>query len=100
MTSTPTSPPGALVIHGLTSTPASMQGLADAFAAAGFDVELPLLPGHGTVIDDLLPVRWSDWVAAVEAAHQRLTARVGERMVIAGLSLGGALTLRMGADHP
>lgn len=90
---------GALVIHGLTSNPDSMRGTAKALGAAGFHVELPLLPGHGTVMEDLLPIRWSDWVATVEAAYTVLAARV-DKVVVVGLSLGGALTLRVGANHP
>lgn len=90
---------GALVIHGFTSVPASMRGVADGFAAAGFHVELPLLPGHGTQLDDLVPMRWADWLAEVEAAYARLAART-DKIVVAGLSLGGALTLRIGANHP
>ena len=79
--------------------PGSMRGLADAFAAAGFHVEMPLLPGHGTAIEDMLPTRWADWAAAAEAAYQRLAERA-DRVVVAGLSMGGALTLRLGLDHP
>ncbi|MBI4883367.1 MAG: alpha/beta fold hydrolase [Actinobacteria bacterium] len=90
---------GALVIHGLTSNPASMRGVAEALAAAGFHIELPLLPGHGTVIEDLLNIRWADWVAELERVFQILAARV-DKVVVVGLSLGGALTLRMGANHP
>lgn len=90
---------GALVIHGLTSNPDSMRGVARALAAADFHVELPLLPGHGTVMDDLVPVRWSDFVDCVEVAYDTLAARV-DKMVVVGLSLGGALTLRVGANHP
>ena len=90
---------GALVIHGLTSNPDSMRGVAKALAAAGFHVELPLLPGHGTVMEDLIPIRWSDFVGATEAAYRTLTARV-DKVVVVGLSLGGALTLRIGASHP
>jgi carboxylesterase len=92
-------PHGALVIHGFTSIPVSMRGVADALAAAGFHVELPLLPGHGTVVEDLVPLRWADWLGEVEAAYQRLAAPV-DKVVVVGLSLGGALTLRLGADHP
>lgn len=92
-------PHGALVLHGFTGNPGSMRGLAEAFAAAGFHVEMPLLPGHGTSVDDMLPTRWADWAGEAEAAYQRLCSRV-ERVVVAGLSMGGSLTLRVGADHP
>lgn len=94
-----TGPHGALVLHGFTGNPGSMRGLADAFAAGGFHVEMPLLPGHGTAVDDMLATRWADWLAAAEAAYQRLAAR-SHPVVVVGLSMGGSLTLRLGADHP
>ena len=43
--SSPGGPHGALVLHGFTGCPQSMRGLAEAFAAAGFAVELPRLRG-------------------------------------------------------
>ncbi len=89
---------GAVVLHGYTGTPASMRGVADALAAAGFHIEMPRLPGHGTVVDDLLPARWADWVGEAEAAYQRVAQRA-THIVVVGLSMGGALTLRIGADH-
>jgi carboxylesterase len=92
-------PHGALVLHGFTGNPDSMRGLAEAFAAAGFHVEMPLLPGHGTVVADMIPTRWADWLGAAESAYQRLAGRC-EQVVVAGLSMGGVLTLRLGADHP
>ena len=92
-------PYGALVIHGYTGNPSSMRELAEAFAAAGFHVEMPRLPGHGTHVDDMVPTRWPDYVAEAERAYQALAARA-DQVVVAGLSMGGALTLRIGADHP
>ena len=94
-----TSSHGALVVHGFTGNPGSMRGVAEALAAAGYHVEMPLLPGHGTTVDDMLPTRWSDWAGAAEAAYQALAART-DKVVVVGLSMGGALTLRLGADHP
>ena len=90
---------GAVVLHGFTGNPASMRGVATALADAGFHIELPLLPGHGTSLDDMLPTRWADWIGEAEAAYQRLAQRA-THIVVVGLSMGGALTLRLGADHP
>jgi carboxylesterase len=90
---------GALVLHGFTGNPDSMRIVAEGLAAAGYHVEMPLLPGHGTVVEDLVPMRWADWVDAAEAAWRTLAARV-DKVVVVGLSMGGALTLRLGADHP
>lgn len=90
---------GALLLHGFTGNPDSMRGIADALVAAGFNVELPLLPGHGTVVADMVDTRFEDWLGEAEAAYQRLTARC-DKVVIVGLSMGGALTAWLGADHP
>jgi len=90
---------GALVLHGLTGNPASVRGLAGAFAQAGYHVELPRLPGHGTTVDDMLTTSWADWSAETEAAYQRLATRT-RTLVVAGLSMGGALTLWIAGQHP
>ncbi len=92
-------PHGALVLHGFTGNPGSMRGLAEAFAAAGFAVELPRLAGHGTTVEDMLTTGWDDWTADVEDAYQRLAARV-DKIVVAGLSMGGALTAWTILEHP
>ncbi|MCU1499584.1 MAG: esterase [Acidimicrobiales bacterium] len=90
---------GALVLHGFTGNPASMREIAEALAAAGFSVELPLLPGHGTTVEDMIPTGFADWLATAEAAYQSLVDRC-ERVVVVGLSMGGALTAWLGSEHP
>ena len=90
---------GVLVLHGFTGNPGSMRGLADACAAAGFHVEMPQLAGHGTAIEDMVPTRWADWSSDAEAAYQTLAARAS-KIVVMGLSMGGSLTLWVGAQHP
>lgn len=97
--SAPGGPHGALVLHGFTGCPQSMRGLAQAFASGGFAVELPRLPGHGTAIEDMLETSWDDWSAAAEAAYADLAARV-DKIVVAGLSMGGTLTLWLAEHHP
>jgi len=97
--SAPGGPHGALVLHGFTGCPQSMRGLAEAFAGAGFAVELPRLPGHGTTIDDMLETGWTDWPGAAEAAYQDLAGRC-DKVVVGGLSMGGTLTLWLAERHP
>lgn len=92
-------PHGVLVLHGFTGNPHSMRGLAEAFASAGFAVELPLLPGHGTSVDDMLSTTFADWSAAAEAALEALSGRA-DRVVVAGLSMGGTLTAWLSGRHP
>ena len=93
-------PHGALVLHGFTGNPGSMKGVAHALAAAGFAVELPLLPGHGTAVEDMIPTGWNDWLGAAEEALGKLQAKVPGKVVVVGLSMGGALTCWLGSDHP
>ena len=92
-------PHGALVLHGFTGTPQSMRGLAAAFAGAGFAVELPLLPGHGTSVDDLATTTFADWSDAAERAYADLAGRC-ERVVVAGLSMGATLATWLATRHP
>ena len=92
-------PAGVLVIHGFTGNPASMRGLAEALAAAGFTVDLPRLPGHGTKVEDMIPTRFDDWLGAAEEHYAALAARF-DQVVVAGLSMGGALTAWLGSEHP
>jgi carboxylesterase len=90
---------GALVLHGFTGNPQSMRGLALALADAGLSVELPLLPGHGTDIADMVPTRWEDWSDAAEAAYEELAARC-EAVAVVGLSMGGTLGVWLAQRHP
>jgi carboxylesterase len=90
---------GLLVLHGFTGSPHSMRPLAQAFAEGGYSVEMPLLPGHGTSAEDLIPMRFDDFAGAVEAAYEELASR-SEKTVVAGLSMGGTLTCWLAARHP
>ncbi len=90
---------GALVLHGFTGNCNSMLGIAEALAAADFTVELPLLPGHGTHIDDMMATTFADWSAHAEATYQSLAARC-DKVFVVGLSMGGTLTAWITGNHP
>jgi carboxylesterase len=90
--------PGVLVLHGFTGVPLSMRPLADAFDRAGYSVEMPLLPGHGTSVEDLASRRYAEWLASAESAWGRLAAG-GGTVVVCGMSMGGTLTLDLALRH-
>lgn len=92
-------PAGALVLHGFTGVPGAVRPLARAFAEAGYAVSSPLLPGHGTSVEDMVPTTFDDWSRAAEDAYLDLAGRC-ERVVVAGLSMGGTLSLWLGSKHP
>lgn len=89
---------GAVVVHGFTGSPKSMRPWAEHLAQAGLTVRLPRLPGHGSHWRDLAVTRWEDWYAAVDAAFTEVSGRCGHVFVM-GLSMGGALCLRLAENH-
>jgi len=90
---------GVLLCHGFTSMPGSLAAWADHLVAAGRTVRLPLLPGHGTRWQELNRTGFDDWLTAVTVSLAELTRRC-ERVVVAGLSMGGTLALRLAELYP
>lgn len=91
-------PPACLLLHGFTGTPFEIRPVGEALARAGFAVRAPLLPGHGTTVDDLMDRRRREWCEATEDAAADL-AKDGT-IVLVGLSLGALLALRIAAVRP
>jgi carboxylesterase len=91
-------PDGVLLLHGLTGTPHALRRLGYCLADAGLSVELPLLPGHGTNVEDLAQTGFEDWAAAAEEAYDSLVARC-DRVVVGGLSMGGTLACQLAERH-
>ncbi len=89
---------GVLLVHGYTSSPQSMRGWAEHFAAAGYSVRLPRLPGHGTRWQDMNTTRWQDWYAEVEKAFEELRARC-DLVFVAGMSMGGLLSTKLALEQ-
>jgi esterase/lipase len=90
---------GVLLVHGFTASPMSMRPWGEHLAAAGFAVRCPLLPGHGTRWQDCNLVTEDDWTTAVGEAFDALAEDV-DRVVVAGLSMGGTLAIRLAELRP
>ncbi|MEV5545085.1 alpha/beta fold hydrolase [Streptomyces sp. NPDC052309] len=89
---------GVLLCHGFTGSPQSLRPWAEHLAERGLTVSLPLLPGHGTRWEDLQVTAWQDWYAEVDRELRALRGRC-RQVFVAGLSMGGALALRLAARH-
>lgn len=76
-----------------------MRGVAEAMIAAGYDLELPRLPGHGTTIDDMVTTGWADWFGETQRVVDDIVDRV-DRIVLVGQSAGGTLALAAAFDRP
>jgi carboxylesterase len=90
---------GVLLIHGFTGSPAEMRPLGQYLNDRELTVSAPLLPGHGTKVEDLNEISWPDWTTAVEKALVDLRERCAH-VFVAGLSMGALLTLYLAARHP
>lgn len=92
-------PVGMLLIHGFTGSPPEMRLVGEYLHQRGLTVYAPLLPGHGTTVEDMNRCRWTDWTGHVEKALADLRARC-ETVFVGGLSMGSVLTLYLAAHHP
>jgi len=92
-------PSGVLVLHGFTGNPSSMRSIAQRAAEAGYSVELPRLPGHGTRVEDMIKTTWADWSTTAVEVFDELAARC-ERVAVVGLSMGGGLAAHVAEVRP
>lgn len=87
-----------LLCHGFTGSPHALRPWAEHLADAGLTVRLPRLPGHGTTWQEMNVTGWADWYAAVDREFRALR-RTHRAVVVGGLSMGGALALRLAEEH-
>lgn len=95
---------GVLLSHGFTGSPASIRPWGEALAEHGYAVEVPRLPGHGlagtTGRDgwrEMNATGWNDWYGELRM-HLDGLLETCDAVVLGGLSMGGALVLRLAAD--
>lgn len=94
----PGGPQGILLIHGFTGAPTEMRLLGDYLHARGMTVSAPLLPGHGTSVEDMTRSTWQQWTQCVEDALTELRSRCNT-LFVGGLSMGSLLTLYLAIQH-
>lgn len=94
-------PLAVVLLHGFTNAPEQWAQFAERLHGRGHSVVVPRLPGHGHADRDAAPIAR----VSAEAYLQRTSRAVdvalgcGERVVVAGLSLGGTLAVRIGQDR-
>lgn len=87
-----------LCIHGLTGTPWEVRPLGEELARRGFRSRGPVLPGHDGTPAELAQRSYHDWVECSRREFRNLR-RDHERVYVAGLSLGGLLTLLLASEE-
>jgi len=83
---------GVLLTHGFTGTPKELRWMGEYLHRQGYTVLGIRLAGHATRPEDLIHSRWQEWLLSVEDGY-RLLASCTERVFLAGLSMGGVLSL-------
>jgi esterase/lipase len=87
---------GLVLMHGKTGMPTQLGELAAALSASGYIVDTPEMCWSKTRIFDK-PL--ADCMAEIDRAVADLRAQGATRIVVTGMSLGGAVALYYGADH-
>ncbi len=92
-------PVGILLFHGFTGSPPEMRLVGDYLYRHGLTVSGPLLPGHGTTMEDLDARTWPEWIEAAENSLDDLKKSC--RIVFAGgLSMGSLVALELARRRP
>ncbi len=90
---------GVVLVHGFLASPAELRELGDKLAALGYPVIGVRLRGHGTSPWDLRDRTWHEWLGSVRRGFEIMSAFT-EKVCLIGFSTGGALSLRLAAEHP
>ena len=93
---------GCLCIHGFSAAPPEIDWLADHLhKTLDFTTYSVRLDGHGTNPADMRQMSWREWYMSVRDGYQLLADQCDE-VVVAGISMGGLLTLLLcaAADAP
>lgn len=87
---------GVLLVHGFTGSPKELRWIGEQLAHQGYSVLGVRLAAHATQPDDILRAIWEDWLTSVEDGYHLLKG-ASSKIVVAGLSMGGILTLLFGS---
>lgn len=84
----------ALLIHGLGGTEHELRLVEKTLKAEGYETKCAVLPGHGTRPEDLVGVRFEQWLEAVSVEYLELRAR-HDTVHIVGMCMGALLALAL-----
>jgi carboxylesterase len=89
---------GCLLLHGWAGSCDEFRFVGPELAAAGITVYCPSLPGHGTSAQDMARTDARDWAQSA-TRHLQLLAERCRATFVAGQSMGGMLTMYLGATQ-
>lgn len=89
-----------LLLHGFTGHSADVRMLGRYLEKKGYTCHAPILSGHGQPAEEILKYTPADWWKDVQDALQHLKDKGYEEIAVAGLSLGGVLSLKLAYNEP
>jgi len=88
-------PRAVLLLHGFTGHSADVRMLGRYLEKQGYTSHAPIFRGHGDVPEALLDTNPTEWWEDVVQAYRHLQELGYKDIAVAGLSLGGALGLKL-----
>ncbi|MFT4416325.1 alpha/beta hydrolase [Fredinandcohnia humi] len=89
-----------LLLHGFTGNSADVRMLGRFLEKKGYTCHAPIYKGHGVPPEQLVHTGPEDWWADVMNAYQFLQDKGYKNIAVAGLSLGGVFSLKLGYTVP
>ncbi len=89
-----------LLLHGFTGNSADVRMLGRFLEKKGYTCHAPVYKGHGVPPEELVHTGPEDWWEDVMNAYQFLKDKGYEKIAVAGLSLGGVFSLKLGYTVP
>lgn len=89
-----------LLLHGFTGNTADVRMLARFLEKNGYTCHAPLYKGHGVPPEHLVETGTVDWWQDVINGYQHLKSLGHGEIAVAGLSLGGVFSLKLGYTVP
>lgn len=89
-----------LLLHGFTGNTADVRMLGRYLEKNGYTCHAPLYKGHGVPPEQLVHTGSDDWWKDVMEGYELLKKNGHDEIAVAGLSLGGVFSLKLGYTVP
>ena len=89
-----------LLLHGFTGTSADVRMLGRFLEKKGYTSLAPHYKGHGVPPEELIQTGPAEWWEDVLAGYNKLKDAGYDEIAVAGLSLGGVFSLKLGYNIP
>lgn len=89
-----------LLLHGFTGTSADVRMLGRFLEKKGYTSLAPHYKGHGVPPEELIKTGPDEWWEDVISGYEQLKEAGYDEIAVAGLSLGGVFSLKLGCNRP